>query len=308
VTESIYNGNCLVVSAIDITLDCRGNIIDGMWIDDEGILAVIAQNFLLKNCLIRNFTVGVDFQDVSINALNNTLTNGLIGINVASGGVVIEKNVLSGFSYAVNDYAGNSEVKSNYFSENMYDYQGSSIFPSLIFNNSFSDGTSKILGTINLINNWNITAQAGIRIVGNGLVGGNYWGNCADADQNGFCDSFMIIDSNNTDYLPLSTYYVPPAPALPQLPSITDMNLLIKNYQCSGNYLDIVSSYGYCINTTCGTTNITASQYCDFGCDSSTYPFSCKPSPTQAGMWFFIIIIICVVLMVFLIRWAGKRI
>jgi hypothetical protein len=279
-----------------------------MWIDDEGILAVNAQNFLIKNCLIYNFNVSVDFQDVSTRAFNNTLVNGLIGINVAAGGTVIEKNSLSGFSYAVNDYVGNSEVKSNYFSSNLYDYQGSSIFSSLIFNNSFMNGAAKILGTINLINNWNVTAQNGIRIVGNGLVGGNYWGGCADVDSNGFCDSPMVIDANNTDYLPLSTYYTPPAPAPVNYPPITDMNEVAKNYHCSGNSLNIITTYAFCANYTCGTTNVSASLLCNFGCDSGSEPAECLPSPSTSGMWFFILIVVLVILMVFFIRWATKRV
>ncbi|MFP4112450.1 MAG: NosD domain-containing protein, partial [Candidatus Woesearchaeota archaeon] len=83
------------------------------------------------------------------------------------------------------------------------------------------------------LNTWNTTLQTGNRITGAGsYIGGNYYATpagtgfsetCADADTDGICDSpFNLLNessctagvdcSNNTDYLPLSSGFVPNSP------------------------------------------------------------------------------------------------
>jgi parallel beta-helix repeat protein len=82
----------------------------------------------------------------------------------------------------------------------------------IIYNNYFNN-----INNYRLINGsgniWNITGISGINIIGGSYRGGNFWGypngtgfsqTCADANSDGICDSPYILDSNNTDYLPLA--------------------------------------------------------------------------------------------------------
>lgn len=86
-----------------------------------------------------------------------------------------------------------------------------------IYNNIFNGTLGGIAENRKL--DWNITQQTGNRIYTDGIeIGGNYWCNssntgysqiCNDTDTDGFCDEPYIINSNNTDYLPLSENFIP---------------------------------------------------------------------------------------------------
>jgi hypothetical protein len=90
----------------------------------------------------------------------------------------------------------------------------------LFYNNLFNNTENfNFFGSLKA-NYWNTTKQLGTRIYSPGTeIGGNYWTNstgngysdtCEDADQDGFCDSPHILETDNVDYLPLSDEF--PAP------------------------------------------------------------------------------------------------
>jgi hypothetical protein len=91
----------------------------------------------------------------------------------------------------------------------------SSIYNNLL-NNTNNVGLVRLSGT----QYWNITRQTGTRIYSLGNeIGGNYYTNpsgngysdtCDDNNTDGICDSSYILNSNNTDYLPLTRVIAPP--------------------------------------------------------------------------------------------------
>jgi hypothetical protein len=91
----------------------------------------------------------------------------------------------------------------------------------------------------------------------------------------------------------------------------TDINeTIVSNHNvCADDNITLIHvlSKVRCVDDVCIDITENVTEVCNYGCDLTSYPPSCNPSTSQAGMWFFIIIIICVILMVFLIRWATKK-
>jgi len=88
-----------------------------------------------------------------------------------------------------------------------------------IYNNLFNN-TQNYGGDVQISGiSWNTTMTPGINIIDGPFLGGNYWAQpdgsgysqtAIDADEDGICDSPFILDSNNTDYYPLSGVAPPP--------------------------------------------------------------------------------------------------
>ena len=89
----------------------------------------------------------------------------------------------------------------------------------IIYNNYFNNinntnnmSVDEAAGTI-----WNITPVPGINIVNGPYLGGNYWANpdgtgwsqVTPDRGDGFCSAPFVINTDNTDYLPLHTYIKP---------------------------------------------------------------------------------------------------
>lgn len=87
-----------------------------------------------------------------------------------------------------------------------------------LINNNFLNNTNntRIINSPylpNSTNTWNTTKQPGTNIIGGSYLGGNYWAKpdgtgfsetCLDSDSDGICDESYELDTNNTDYLPLT--------------------------------------------------------------------------------------------------------
>ncbi|MCZ7402396.1 MAG: right-handed parallel beta-helix repeat-containing protein [Candidatus Methanoperedens sp.] len=80
-----------------------------------------------------------------------------------------------------------------------------------IYNNIFNNTNN--IGISNSISTWNTTKTPGNNIIGGSFLGGNVWANpggagfsqtCADADNDGICDSPYVLDASNIDYLTLA--------------------------------------------------------------------------------------------------------
>ncbi len=82
-----------------------------------------------------------------------------------------------------------------------------------ITNNLFSNPVNVVYGGSCGASTWSSQAQPGSSIVGGSTLGGNFWGTpsgsgfsetAADANRDGICDRAFVINSGNSDLLPLA--------------------------------------------------------------------------------------------------------
>jgi parallel beta-helix repeat protein len=87
----------------------------------------------------------------------------------------------------------------------------------LIYNNYFNN-TNNLTILNSRPNTWNVTKTEGTNIIGGNYLGGNYWSRpdgkgfsdtCYDNNGDRICDRPYVVDSNNTDYLPLARASLP---------------------------------------------------------------------------------------------------
>jgi len=83
------NGTGLIINASYITLDCDGHIISGMR-NSSGIYNDGFDGILIKNCIIKNFTQGICFNDSSFNIFTDINISNIsdIGINYYNGSII----------------------------------------------------------------------------------------------------------------------------------------------------------------------------------------------------------------------------
>ncbi len=105
-----------------------------------------------------------------------------------------------------NTIAGNSVNSSNGYGIHLYSSSNN-----VIYDNYFDNVNN--MASEDSINIWNIGQTPGRNIIGGEYLGGNYWAGpnltgfsqtCADTDHDGICDNPYSLESNNTDYLPLT--------------------------------------------------------------------------------------------------------
>jgi len=79
--RSINSSNtCLAINANNVTLDCQGNSIIGNG-SGEGIYSNNTDNVIVKNCIITNFSTGIEF----FNGMDSIMTNNTLSNNTDSG-------------------------------------------------------------------------------------------------------------------------------------------------------------------------------------------------------------------------------
>ena len=84
-----------------------------------------------------------------------------------------------------------------------------------LFYNNYFNNINNVNITSGAKNYWNTTKTAGTNIIGGPYIGGNYWSDYTGQDTDGdkIGETPHVLDSNNTDYLPLTfTTYAPPPP------------------------------------------------------------------------------------------------
>gem|GEM_PF-2924356 len=97
---------------------------------------------------------------------------------------------------------------------------------------------------------WNIEPTPGPNILGGGTIGGNFWYNysfeCNDTNFDGFCDEPFVINSENKDEYPLSSYVlsinIPPIPTYPMLTPASVFFMLALGFSAGLEY--VVSRVG----------------------------------------------------------------
>jgi len=81
---STLNGDCVLISHDNVTLDCNGFTIGGSSKESTGV-KVTADGVTVKNCIIRNFEKGIELENSSGSTITkNTLTSNFLGINLES--------------------------------------------------------------------------------------------------------------------------------------------------------------------------------------------------------------------------------
>jgi len=192
-------GTCIEIKVSNVTLDCKGHLIDGIGkANSRGIHSDGGKsNLTIKNCVIKEWERGIflvaDVRDSLI--IGNTIENCVYGIDLW------------------NVYR--SRIVSNWLVNNNYGILLTDLYGDTFYNNFLNNtyDNLKIAGTV-YSNNWNTTKQKGKRIYGVGIyMGGNFWAKpdgtgfsetCEDSDLDGICDSPFHLFTDNTDYLPLS--------------------------------------------------------------------------------------------------------
>ena len=121
---TIPGGNCFIINANNVTLDCQGYTINGTYSSGFGIYNVGFKNITVKNCRIIQFLYGIYFvtnanegtiinNTVNLNQLgivfgtanNNTITNNTVNYNTNYG---IFLNIASDNNYTNNNASGNT--------------------------------------------------------------------------------------------------------------------------------------------------------------------------------------------------------
>jgi S-layer protein (TIGR01567 family) len=179
-------------------------------------LASSSNNTLSGNNANSNNFYGIDLAvDSNINTVsgNTASSNNGEGIHLVSSNNTLSGNNASNNWYGIRltSSSNNNTLSGNNASNNNWgigiDLSGSN---NKIYNNYLSN-TNNAFDKGNNI--WNIPKMAGTNIINGTFLGGNFWAypngtgfsqTCSDNDKDGICDSPYILDSNNTDYLPLS--------------------------------------------------------------------------------------------------------
>ena len=120
----------------------------------------------------------------------------------------------------------------------------------VIADNSFNNSVNFRIRNV-LPNTWNTTRQYQKNILGSPLMGGNSWAwpngtgfsqTCPDANHNGICDSAYVLDSGNTDHLPLVVFTLLPLPGYSTIPTDPDNDGIYEDLNGNGrlDFADVV--------------------------------------------------------------------
>ena len=187
------------------------------------ILTGGTENTIIKNSYFQDLENGILLTYSSSNTLTNITTiSNVEGIYLKYS----DSNILSNITTHSN-YDGiyfrssdSNTIKSSKIWNNsqygIYLYSAGEDGPNLIYNNFFNNTNNFYFGGTVYSNQWNTTLQSDKNIVGGGFIAGNFWAKpdgtgfsqtCNDTNLDGICDDPYTLESNNTDYLPLSPYY-----------------------------------------------------------------------------------------------------
>jgi hypothetical protein len=310
--------NCIVVYAPDVVIDCQGYSLDGANLEASGIYSFV-YNLTVKNCVIKNwYGTGLSLENARDDYIfNNTFINCLSGMSIIfneyypSTFPIVENNTFVDIIQTGIGLYDSAVVRNNVFIDNGYDiainqylwlFENSSIY------NNYFDSASSILIQDGLgHNDWNVSSQLKRNVLGNNVFGGNYYGLCVDVDCNGFCDDPVVINENNTDYLPLSTCHV----NLPVVPMSCNASIIsatgnfignkeILNHQCiDATHVNYFGSTNVCYGTDCCDIAVNRTELCQNGCDLKSN--DCKPDVLMT--WIISGIVILVIIVAFVGAW-----
>jgi len=174
--------------------------------------------------------------------IDSNISSARDGLSIdGSSNVVVSDNIISSGGYGIylmssnSNTMANNTISSNYYGIRLYSSNDNVLTDNSLFNNGIgvyvASSNNKIYNNyLKNTNNfyfetiytnwWNTTRGPRMNVLGGPYVAGNFWANpsntgfsetCADVDSDGTCDASYGLNSENSDYLPLS---VPP-PATP---------------------------------------------------------------------------------------------
>ena len=288
-------GTCFTIYNNYVTVDCQGYTITDSYYTGTGFYVPDGVVYLtVKNCVINGTLTGTGImaENGGYNRyVNNTFINEGTGIANLIGHVVeVINNTFINATYSgLTLRSSNTLVKGNHFGTGLPyaiwidTYDASPSQNNTIYDNIFDSTT--ILTIFPQFWNVSYTVAKNIgrqSVIGGDIIGGNFWGVCTDNDCNGICDSTIHIADDNDDWLPLSTCRIPTI-----ISANTTMHFISSYNICNGNDLNKIDTYGYCSDTGCSTTNLTAIIACQYACNDRQVPNECNPSPFQAYLMFF---------------------
>jgi len=218
--ESIYSGttDCINIQANNVILNCMGNLINAISGATSGIYIYRGTstnaNVTIINCTITNW------RGSAIRILN--------AHNVNMYDLTIYNN--PGAAIYIGGSSNNTVEGCNIWNSTP-GIQLASSSNNVIYNNFFNNTENLRITGASI---WNTSLASGINIVGGSYLGGNYWAKpsgtghsqlCNDTNGDAICDEVYIINSSNTDYLPLRY----PDLIAPVVHSISPSNASILN-------------------------------------------------------------------------------
>ncbi|MEM3505164.1 MAG: NosD domain-containing protein [Archaeoglobaceae archaeon] len=246
VENNFVNGKPLVYleNAFDKTINDAGQVI-----------LVNSNNITIRDLVISNASVGIELLSSSnVSIRNSTITHNKHGAIFLgfSGNNLIENNTLSKNGYSIYfSSSSNNRIENNKISDSYYGIYLEDSSNNLIYNNLFNNTRNFYI--YDSQNTWNTTLQQGTNILGGNWLGGNAWlspdgkgfsQTCKDTEEPiGICDEPYRIDSNNIDYLPLSTRTPSPPTDISQCTEITKSGY----YRLVNSISGLLSGKDYCI-------------------------------------------------------------
>ncbi|MFC1696710.1 LamG-like jellyroll fold domain-containing protein [Nanoarchaeota archaeon] len=280
--------------------------IDNVSLDKAGIFIAQSENVTIKNSDIKSNSSAI-FLDkftnnftIENNELNSGTTaaecGGIYSRNQFDYGKILNNNITClstnncyGIYFAT--YSNDNNVTGNIIKDFRYGFSiTTNGYNNLLYNNYFRvrNAYATFTGT-SYYNDLNITNTTATNVMGDNNIGGNYWGfynstgfsdTCTDADLDNFCDSPLVLNTNNTDYLPLAHESPPthdtPALSASSINNLTSDNLTVYNQSTSDKNGDPVkniinwkknSQSRYIINTPfeAGSTSSYSKDYSGYG-------------------------------------------
>ncbi|RLI99262.1 MAG: hypothetical protein DRP06_03820 [Candidatus Aenigmatarchaeota archaeon] len=232
ITTSITQGNCINITAENITLDCQGH-----WINRTGSFSISPRGIMsynnsvtITNCKLSNWGIGIGLGTAGISITENTIRNSsvynsYIGIYATyTSTSTIENVTVKNNTYGIYPYSNtenitlkDSRIESNDYGLFVYWFDWGEIPNIIVYNNIFNNSENFYIYQIAGTSYFNVTKQPGTNIWNSslGYIGGNYWAkpdgtgyseswNCKDFDFDGFCDSPYQVISGYYDYLPIA--------------------------------------------------------------------------------------------------------
>jgi len=184
-----------------------------------GINIWSSSNNNITNNAVSNNSVGIHLLSSNNNNIISNIANNngnCIYLQYSSNNNTITHNNLNnnGEGIILYNYSNNNIITQNNVYNNSYGiFLIDNSSNNMIYNNFFKNINNFYFQNMNLDNNWNITRNFSLNIIGGPYLGGNFWANpsgtgfsqtCADANKDGICDSSYTLTSGNVDYLPLT--------------------------------------------------------------------------------------------------------